>query len=437
MRLAVVGVGYVGLVAGACFASTGNHVVCVDIDEKKIACLNRGEIPIYEPGLENMVKAGRAKGRLTFTTDLTPAVQNCKVIFIAVGTPPGEDGSADLQHVLAVAEGIGKAMNEFKVVVDKSTVPVGTARLVQKTIKKFTTHEVSVVSNPEFLKEGAAISDFLKPDRVVIGTDDPRARDLMEHLYQPFIRTGHPIIHTDVTSAELTKYAANAFLAMKISFMNELSALCEKVGADIDAIRLGISEDQRIGRHFLFAGAGFGGSCFPKDVKAIIKTAKDYNIPLRLIQAAEDANNAQKKILFQKIATHYQGKLPGKTIAVWGLSFKPGTDDMREAPSIILIEELLAAGAKVQAYDPVAKDNAIEIFKDRITYCNSEMEAIKGANALAIITEWADFRTPDFDLLSENLKDKVIFDGRNLYDPAYIAKYNLTYYSIGKPVVRS
>lgn len=432
MRIAVVGTGYVGLVAGACFASTGNQVTCVDIDEEKIARLNRGEIPIYEPGLEDLVKAGCEKKRLHFTTDLASAVQESVVILIAVGTPPGEDGSADLQHVLAVAEGIGKSMNGYKIVVDKSTVPVGTAKRVKERIEKHTDHRVSVVSNPEFLKEGAAINDFLFPDRVVIGADDDDARKVMEQLYQPFVRTGNPIVFMDVVSAELTKYAANSFLAMKISFMNELSNLCEKVGANIDSIRQGISEDKRIGRHFLFAGAGFGGSCFPKDVKAILRTAEEYGVQLRLIQAAEDANEAQKRVLFDKIMRHYDGRIKGKTFAVWGLSFKPGTDDMREAPSIVIINALLNEGAKVRAYDPVAMENAKAIFGGKIFTSENEMDAVNEADALVIVTEWRDFRTPDFDTLREQLRDRVIFDGRNLYDPSNVKEYDLTYYAIGK-----
>ncbi|MBZ0264297.1 UDP-glucose/GDP-mannose dehydrogenase family protein [bacterium] len=432
MNLAVVGTGYVGLVAGACFASTGNKVTCVDIDEGKINRLNNGEIPIYEPGLKDLVNSGRDKGRLFFTTDLKKAVDSSTVIFIAVGTPPDEDGSADLQHVLAVAQGVGKAMTDYKVVVDKSTVPVGTADKVSAEIAKYTDLPFDVVSNPEFLKEGAAVNDFLKPDRVVIGSNSERAKEIMDHLYQPFVRTGHPIVHMDVVSAELTKYAANAFLAMKISFMNEMATLCERVGANIDSIRAGISEDVRIGRHFLFAGAGYGGSCFPKDVKAILRTANSYDVPMRLIQSAEDANEEQKRILFKKITRHYGENLAGKTIAVWGLSFKPGTDDMREAPSIVLINALLEAGVKVVTYDPVAMENAKGIFGNRINFAPNEREAIQDADALAIVTEWREFRTPDFEELAQKLRDKVVFDGRNLYEKEYLTEQGLTYYSIGK-----
>ncbi len=432
MRLAVVGTGYVGLVAGACFASTGNHVTCVDIDEKKIENLRTGKIPIYEPGLERIVKDGVDKERLFFSTDLDEAVKWGEVIIIAVGTPPGEDGSADLQHVLAVAEGIGKSLNEYKVVVDKSTVPVGTAEKVREAIAKHTDIEVSVVSNPEFLKEGAAVNDFLKPDRVIIGADDEKAAQVMQRLYEPFIRTGNRIVMMDVTSAELTKYAANSFLAMKISFMNEMAHLCEKVGADIDNIRRGLSMDQRIGKYFLFAGAGYGGSCFPKDVQAILRTAKELEIDLQLIKSTEEVNERQKKVVFQKIMEHYNGNVKGKTFAVWGLSFKPQTDDMREAPSIVVINSLLENGAKIRAYDPVARHTAEDVFGDSIYYAKNEYDAADGADALAVITEWIDFRSPDLKRLSESLKDKVVFDGRNVYDPKYVQEQGMTYYGIGK-----
>ncbi len=435
MNVAVVGTGYVGLVAGACFASTGNRVTCVDIDEVKIQRLRDGEIPIYEPGLEDIVADGIAKDRLLFTTDLNEAVNTCDVIFIAVGTPPNEDGSADLQHVLAVAEGIGKAMNGFKVIVDKSTVPVGTAARVTETVKKYTDHEFAVVSNPEFLKEGDAVNDFLKPDRVVIGADDPRGAEMLEQLYRPFMMKGNRIIHMDVVSAELTKYAANSFLAMKISFMNELGRLCERVGADIDNVRRGISSDSRIGTAFLFAGAGYGGSCFPKDVKAILRTARELGMNLQLIEATEEVNEEQKKVLFEKIHRHYSGELEGKTVAVWGLSFKPRTDDMREASSIVLIEDLLAAGAKVRAYDPEAMEVAAGLFGDRITLCRTEYEALEGAHALALVTEWADFRSPDFQRMAEMLADKVVFDGRNIWDPTYPQEAGLTYYAIGRKLM--
>ncbi len=432
MQLAVVGTGYVGLVAGACFASTGNHVTCVDIDEAKIQRLRDGNIPIYEPGLETLVREGVRKERLFFTTDLAEAVQKAEVILIAVGTPPGEDGSADLKHVLAVAEGIGQTMNGYKVVVDKSTVPVGTARKVHETIRKFTDHDFSVVSNPEFLKEGAAVKDFLYPDRVVIGSDDPKATEIMVRLYAPFMRTGHRVVAMDVTSAELTKYAANSFLAMKISFMNEMARLCEEVGADVREIRRGISSDSRIGKHFLFAGAGYGGSCFPKDVKAILRTANEYGLDMQLIAATEHVNEEQKRVLFHKIKQFYGDQLAGKTIAVWGLAFKPETDDMREASSIVLINQLLEAGASVTAFDPAAMETARGIFGDRITYAPGEYEALDNADALVVVTEWVDFRSPDFKQIAARVKDKVIFDGRNLYDPLYLSKQGLTYYCIGR-----
>lgn len=432
MRLAVVGTGYVGLVAGAAFASTGNHVVCVDIDESKVKMLREGQIPIYEPGLDALVADGIRKNRLTFTTDIETAVKESEILFIAVGTPPGEDGSADLQHVLAVAESIGKYMNEYKVVVDKSTVPVGTARKVEAKIKEFTDIEFSVVSNPEFLKEGAAVNDFLHPDRVVIGADDERAGEMMQRLYEPFVRTGHPFIMMDVVSAELTKYTANSFLAMKISFMNEMARLCEVVGADIDSVRAGIGSDPRIGRSFLFAGAGYGGSCFPKDVKAILRTSDEFGVPLNLIATTDRVNEEQKGILFQKVMKHYKGDIKGKTFAVWGLSFKPQTDDMREAPSITVINSLLGAGAKVRGYDPVAMEVAEGVFGDRIYFAENEYDALEGADALVIVTEWNDFRSPDFARIKELAKDGVIFDGRNLYDPKYITDAGFTYYGIGK-----
>ena len=432
MRVAVVGTGYVGLVAGACFATTGNIIRCVDIDKKKIEDLQNGIIPIYEPGLEDIVADGIRKERLLFTTDLAEAVRESELIFIAVGTPPNEDGSADLQHVLAVAEGIGKSMNGFKVVVDKSTVPVGTAQKVKETIKKYTDHEIAVASNPEFLKEGDAVNDFLKPDRVVLGSDDERAREMLDRLYRPFVRTGSPIIHMDIVSAELTKYAANAFLATKISFMNELSRLCERVGADIENVRYGISSDQRIGKHFLFAGAGYGGSCFPKDVKAILRTANEFGGNLKIIEATEEVNEEQKHVLFSKIMAHYGNDVKGKTIAIWGLSFKPRTDDMREAPAIVIINSLLEAGAKVRTFDPEAMEVSKGIFGDTITFCDSEYEACEGADALALVTEWQDFRTPDFEKLATMLGDKVLFDGRNIWNQKYAKSAGLVYYGIGR-----
>jgi UDPglucose 6-dehydrogenase len=434
MHIAVIGTGYVGLVAGACFASTGNSVICVDIDEAKIKRLEDGVIPIYEPGLEDLVQEGIEKKRLHFTTDVDDAVKTSDVIFIAVGTPPNEDGSADLQHVITVADSIGKAMNEFKIIVDKSTVPVGTAGLVSDAIQKHTDYEFTVVSNPEFLKEGDAVNDFLKPERVIIGADNDIGHEVLNRLYRPFMLKGNRIIHMDVVSAELTKYTANAFLATRISFMNEIARLCEKVGADIDNVRQGIGSDSRIGPAFLFAGAGYGGSCFPKDVKAILRSGHEYGVQLELIEATERVNEGQKKILFEKISNHYNGDIAGKTFAIWGLSFKPRTDDMREAPAIVLINALLAAGAKVRAFDPEAMEEAKGIFGDSITYCDAEYDTVEGANALVLITEWNDFRTPDHKLLASKLADKVLFDGRNVYDPKYVQSCGLTYVGFGRKV---
>ncbi|MCB2211332.1 UDP-glucose/GDP-mannose dehydrogenase family protein [bacterium] len=434
MHVAVVGTGYVGLVAGACFASTGNHVICVDIDEDKINRLKDGEIPIYEPGLEDLVQEGIDKERLHFTTDIDDAVKSSDVIFIAVGTPPNEDGSADLKHVLTVAESIGKAMTEFKIIVDKSTVPVGTAGLVSDAIRKHTDSDFTVVSNPEFLKEGDAVNDFLKPERVIIGADNDIGHEVLNRLYRPFMMKNNRIIHMDVVSAELTKYTANSFLATRISFMNEIARLCEKVGADIDMVRQGIGSDSRIGSAFLYAGAGYGGSCFPKDVKAILRTAKQYDVDLEIIEATERVNEEQKKLMFSKISKHYEGKLQGKTFAIWGLSFKPRTDDMREAPAIVIINSLLAAGANVKAFDPEAMTVARDVFGDSITFCESEYDTVEGADALVLVTEWNDFRTPDHGLLSRKLADKVVFDGRNIWDPKYVQSFGLTYVGIGRKV---
>jgi len=432
MRIAVVGTGYVGLVAGACFATTGNNVTCVDIDKEKVKRLRNGEIPIYEPGLDTLVKDGVDKERLSFTTNLAEAVKSNEIIFIAVGTPPNEDGSADLQHVLAVAKGIGQAMDGYKVIVDKSTVPVGTAKKVHDEVAKYTNHEFSIVSNPEFLKEGDAINDFLKPDRVVIGADDERSHEMLEQLYRPFMMKGNRIVHMDVTSAELTKYAANSFLAMKISFMNELAKLCEIVGADISSVRKGISSDSRIGDAFLFAGAGYGGSCFPKDVKAILRTANQFNTDLKLINATEEVNEEQKKVLFKKVTEYYGDNLEGKTFAIWGLAFKPRTDDMREAPSRVLINALLEKGAKVRAYDPASMEVAEEIFGDSIQLTETDYDACEGADALILVTEWADFRSPDFARLKAQLKDDVVFDGRNIWNPTHVQEQGLSYYGIGR-----
>jgi len=431
LKIAVVGTGYVGLVAGACFAESGNEVVCVDNDSKKIRMLQKGQIPIYEPGLEELVRRNAAEGRLTFSTALPRAVRDSQVIFIAVGTPQDEDGSADLQHVLAVARDIAKAMNGYKVIVDKSTVPVGTSRKVQEVMRRETTHPFGVVSNPEFLKQGAAIEDFMKPDRVVIGAEDERATELMLELYSPFTRTGAPIMVMDCASAELSKYAANSMLATRISFMNEVANLCEVVGGDVDHVRKAIGSDRRIGTSFLFPGCGYGGSCFPKDVQAMIRFAADAGYKFRILQSVDDVNKAQKGRLFRKMEKLI-GSLKGKTIAVWGLSFKPRTDDMREAPSIPLIEALLAAGATVRAYDPEATDVAKGIFGKRITYGRSNYDALKDADALAIVTEWNEFRRPDFARMRELMRAPIIFDGRNLFTPSQMKQHGFSYYSIGR-----
>lgn len=439
MKITIFGSGYVGLVTGACLAEVGNDVICMDIDENKIHKLQQSIIPIYEPGLENMVKENQAEGRLRFTTDVKEAVEHGLFQFIAVGTPPDDDGSADLQYVLAVANSIGEHMNEYKVVVDKSTVPVGTADKVKATIlqtlEKFGKNvEFDVVSNPEFLKEGAALDDFMKPDRIVIGTDNPRTAELLKALYAPFNRSHERIIVMDVRSAELTKYAANAMLATKISFMNELANLAEYLGADIEHVRQGIGSDSRIGYSFIYPGCGYGGSCFPKDVKALERTAKQSGYHAELLNAVENVNNRQKQRLFEKIHTHYQGNLQGKIFALWGLAFKPQTDDMREAPSRVLLEALIKAGAGVQAYDPEALHEAQRIYGDLsgLTLCNDRREALQNADALVIITEWKQFRSPDFAQLSAQLRDKVIFDGRNMYDPSFVKRHGLTYYAIGR-----
>jgi UDPglucose 6-dehydrogenase len=432
MKLAVIGTGYVGLVAGACFAETGNEVICVDRDEAKIRMLRKGHIPIFEPGLEEVVERNRVEKRLTFTTQLARAVRASQVIFIAVGTPQGEDGSADLQHVMTVAREIAKAMNGYKVVVDKSTVPVGTAAKVREVIRRETTHPFSVVSNPEFLKQGAAVDDFLKPDRVVIGAEDPRARDIMTALYAPFTRTGAPTMVMDCASAELCKYAANALLATKISFMNEVANLCELFNADVDQVRRAVGTDRRIGSSFLFPGCGYGGSCFPKDVKAIIKFSADKGYDFRILNAVEAVNHTQKSRLAEKMEAHF-GSLKGKTIALWGLAFKPRTDDMREAPSIVLIERLLSLGAKVQTYDPAAMGVARKLFGNRIAYAARSYEALKGADALALVTEWNEFREPDFAKMRKLLKTPLIFDGRNIYDRELMRAQGFTYFSIGRP----
>lgn len=439
MKITVFGSGYVGLVTGACLAEVGNDVVCMDIDEGKISKLKQGIIPIYEPGLEAMVKENQAAGRLSFTTDVKEAVDHGLFQFIAVGTPPDEDGSADLQYVLAVAKSIAENMEDYRVVIDKSTVPVGTADRVRNVIDEVLAQrgkalEFDVVSNPEFLKEGAALDDFMKPDRVVIGTDNPRTAELLKALYAPFNRSHDRVIAMDIRSAELTKYAANAMLATKISFMNELANLAERLGADIENVRRGIGSDSRIGYSFIYPGCGYGGSCFPKDVKALERTAKEIGYHAELLNAVENVNNRQKHRLFEKISTHYQGNLKGKVFALWGLAFKPNTDDMRDAPSRVLLEALIDAGATVQAYDPEAIEEAQRIYgnKTGLSYSQSPADALKGADALAIVTEWKQFRSPDFDLLNTSLTDKVIFDGRNMFEPAIVSRSGLQYYAIGR-----
>ncbi|MBI4879255.1 MAG: UDP-glucose/GDP-mannose dehydrogenase family protein [Planctomycetes bacterium] len=433
MRIAVVGTGYVGLVAGTCFAESGNTVICVDVDEEKISKLKAGQIPIYEPGLEEMVKKNVEEERLSFTTDIDAAVRESLIIFIAVGTPPEESGSADLQHVLEAASAIGKAMNGYKIIVDKSTVPVGTARKVAAAVAAETTHPFNVVSNPEFLKEGAAIDDFMKPDRVVIGTDDPRVAEIMKELYSAFVRTGKPIVIMDVLSAELTKYAANAMLATRISFMNEVARICELVGADVTMVRQGIGTDSRIGMPFLFPGCGYGGSCFPKDSRAIIATAREYGYDFKIMKSVEEVNARQKRALFEKAQRFFNGDLSGRTFAVWGLAFKANTDDVREASALVLIEELLRAGASVRASDPEAIESARRVLGDRITYHARAFDALRGADGLFVATEWVEFRNPDFEKMKELMKVPVIFDGRNLYRPATLAELGFKYFRIGAP----
>jgi UDPglucose 6-dehydrogenase len=433
MRIAVIGTGYVGLVVGACFAETGNEVICVDRIAAKVRMLQRGKLPIYEPGLSELVRRNYAEKRLTFTTRLPDAVRRSEVIFIAVGTPTGEDGSADLQHVLSAARDVARAMNGYKVVVDKSTVPAGTSELVRETIARDTSYPFSVVSNPEFLKQGAAVEDFLKPDRVVIGATDQRAADIMTELYRPFTRTGAPIMVMDCASAELSKYAANAMLATRISFMNEVANLCERFNADVDQVRRAVASDKRIGPAFLFPGVGYGGSCFPKDVKAIIKFSADRRYRCRVLEAVEAVNDAQKLRLLAKVDKHFGKSLKGKTIAVWGLAFKPRTDDMREAPSVPIITGLLARRAKVRAFDPEAKKVARQVFGGKIQYARNAYDALAGADALLVITEWNEFREPDFGRMKRLMRSPVIFDGRNIFEPAQIRGLGFTYVSIGRP----
>ncbi|WP_216689977.1 UDP-glucose dehydrogenase family protein [Hymenobacter siberiensis] len=436
MKIAVVGTGYVGLVTGTCFAEVGIEVTCIDIDQKKIDNLHQGILPIYEPGLEEMVTRNVEKGRLHFSTNLAEAIKDCDVAFIAVGTPPGEDGSADLKYVLAVAKGIGEHMNNYCVIVTKSTVPVGTAAKVRAELAKALAArnadiEFDVASNPEFLKEGAAIDDFLKPDRIVVGIASERAEEVMSRLYKPFLLNGHPIIFMDIPSAEMTKYAANSMLATKISFMNDVANLCEIMGADVNMVRRGIGSDARIGTKFIYPGIGYGGSCFPKDVKALIKTAQENGYDMQVLRAVESVNEDQKSVLFNKVSKHFGGDLRGLKIAIWGLSFKPKTDDMREAPSLVIIEKLLAAGCTVTAYDPVAMPEAKHSLGDSITYAKDEFDALIDADALLIVTEWPEFRVPNFKVVSRLMKQQVIFDGRNIYEPAEMKELGFVYHCIG------
>lgn len=434
MKIGVIGTGYVGLVVGTCFAETGNDVVCVDINKKKVQTLRKGKTPIYEPGLEQLLRKNLHEKRLSFTTDIVRAIRNSEIIFLSLPTPPTESGSADLQHVLAVAEVIGRVMNGYKVIVNKSTVPVGTADKVRDTIAEYTTEEFDVISNPEFLKEGAAVNDFLKPDRIVIGSRSQRAIALMQDLYAPFIRTGNPVILMDERSAELTKYAANAFLATKISFMNEVANLCERVGADVDMVRKGIGTDDRIGLQFLFAGAGYGGSCFPKDVSALERTAHEFKYDFRILHAVQSVNRQQRVLLAKRISQYFRGRLRGKVVAVWGLSFKPNTDDMREAPSVAIIRQLLLKGAKIHVHDPVANAEAKKYLGSRVKYFENNYDALKGADALLVVTEWNEFRRPDFDKVKSLMRGAVIFDGRNIYNPEILRAKGFDYFGIGRGI---
>jgi len=431
VKVAIAGTGYVGLVVGACLAETGNDVICADVDAAKITALKQNKIPIYEPGLEPMVVRNQREGRLSFTTDVATAVERSEVIFIAVGTPPDEDGSADLQHVLGVARTIGQHMNEPKLVVTKSTVPVGTAEKVRAEIARHTTTAFHVCSNPEFLKEGAAVEDFMKPDRVVVGVDSDYAAKVIEELYAPFVRTGNPLIVMDIPSAEMTKYAANAMLATRISFMNQMARLCEAVGANVTHVRRGIGSDRRIGQAFLFPGPGYGGSCFPKDVKALIRTATDNDVPTEILQAVEAANDAQKHVLFEKLKRHL-GDLKGKTVGVWGLAFKAETDDVRESPALVLVEALLCEGVRVQVHDPAAMKTAARHLGSRVHYAAHAYDALSGADALAVVTEWLEYRNPDFARMKQLLNRPLIVDGRNLYDPDKLGRLGFTYDSIGR-----
>ncbi|MFN5444172.1 MAG: UDP-glucose dehydrogenase family protein [Crocinitomicaceae bacterium] len=434
-KIAVIGTGYVGLVTGTCFAETGNQVICVDINEAKVEKMRQGVIPIYEPHLDVLFERNIKAGRLTFTTDIVEGVKDAEIIFLALPTPPGEDGSADLSYILGVAEHLGKIITDYKVVVDKSTVPVGTAEKVTAAIKANAHVDFDVVSNPEFLREGFAVDDFMKPDRVVIGTSSERAKKVMEQLYKPFVRQGNPIIFMDEKSAELTKYAANSFLATKITFMNEIANFCELVGADVDKVRIGVGSDDRIGKRFLFPGIGYGGSCFPKDVQALVKSGKENNFSFQILDAVMKVNEEQKTVLIPKIKNYFRGDLKSKKIAIWGLAFKPDTDDIREAPALYIIDELLSLGAEIVAYDPEAIENVKGILGDKISYSNDEYSALENSDALVICTEWGIFRNPDFDKITSLLKDRVIFDGRNLFDLNEMNERGFYYSSIGRSII--
>ena len=434
MNIAIVGTGYVGLVSGTCFAETGNNVVCIDIDENKVLRMQNGEVPIYEPGLEVLFERNTKQGRLSFTTDLAEGIKNAEIIFLALPTPPGADGSADLKYVLKVAEDLSHTITDYKVIVDKSTVPVGTAdkvygRLAANLDESF----FDVVSNPEFLREGVAVDDFMRPERVVIGTSSSKAKKVMERLYNPFVRQGNPVIFMDEKSAEMTKYAANSFLATKITFMNEVANLCEEVGANVDMVRKGIGSDSRIGKRFLFPGVGYGGSCFPKDIKALAKTAQENNYDFRILQSVMDVNEDQKSILSRRIKKYFGESIANKTIGIWGLAFKPNTDDIREAPALTIISELLKAGAQIKAFDPEAMENVRALMGDKITLCDNQYDAIEGTDALAVVTEWNVFRTPDYDRIMSSLREPVVFDGRNVFDPVDMKERGFVYSSIGRP----
>ena len=437
MKISVIGTGYVGLVSGICFAETGNQVTCVDIDQKKVDKLNSGVIPIYEPGLENLFERNFEQGRLKFTVDLETAVKNSEIIFLALPTPPGEDGSADLSYILGVAEKLGHILDGHKVIVDKSTVPVGTAEKVHAAIAKNAKVPFDVVSNPEFLREGKAVDDFMKPDRVVIGCSSEHAKKVMQKLYEPFVRQGNPIIFMDERSAELTKYAANSYLAARISFMNEIANLCEIVGADVDMVRLGMGSDNRIGKRFLFPGVGYGGSCFPKDVQALAKTAQDSHYDFKILNSVMKVNEIQKQVLVSKVMRYFDNDVKGKKFAVWGLAFKPDTDDIREAPALYIIDALLQAGATVAAFDPEAMENVKRVMGDKIEFTHDQYAAVKDADALLIITEWSVFRNPDFEILANTMKAKVIFDGRNLYDTEDMSSQGFYYNSIGRTIINN